>query len=126
MAAGARRCHGTNAILKRLLPEPMLLRRWGENDRDARIDGVAAAQTVADDYLRRFPPEPTPAQRGRFAEGRERDRLEASMGCGLALVATLAAPAGWGATVILVRPANPKAVTAERWCACTASWCQRV
>ena len=32
---------------------------------------------------------------------------------GLALVATLAAPAGWGATVILVRPANPKAVTAE-------------
>ena len=32
---------------------------------------------------------------------------------GLALVATLAAQAGWGATVILVRPANPKAVTAE-------------
>jgi hypothetical protein len=32
---------------------------------------------------------------------------------GLALVATLAAQAGWTATVILVRPANPKAVTAE-------------
>jgi hypothetical protein len=32
---------------------------------------------------------------------------------GLALVATLAAQAGWAATVILVRPANPKAVTAE-------------
>jgi hypothetical protein len=32
---------------------------------------------------------------------------------GLALVATLAAQAGWAATVILVRPANPKSVTAE-------------
>jgi len=32
---------------------------------------------------------------------------------GLALVATLTAQAGWAATVILVRPANPKPVTAE-------------
>jgi len=31
----------------------------------------------------------------------------------LALVATMAAQAGWAATVILVRPANPKPVTAE-------------
>lgn len=35
------------------------------------------------------------------------------LAAGLALAATLAAQAGWAATVILVRPANPKAVTAE-------------
>ena len=36
-----------------------------------------------------------------------------ALAAGLALVATLAARAGWAATVILVRPENPKAVTAE-------------
>jgi len=92
----------------------MLLRRWGEKMIVTQeLMGVAAARRSPTITCGAFPPEPTPAQRGRFAEGRERDRLEASMGCGLALVATLAAPAGWGATVILVRPANPKAVTAE-------------
>jgi hypothetical protein len=36
-----------------------------------------------------------------------------TLAVGLALVATMAARAGWAATVVLVRPANPKATTAE-------------
>jgi hypothetical protein len=36
-----------------------------------------------------------------------------ALAAGLVLLATMAARTGWAATVILVRPANPKAVTAE-------------
>ena len=36
-----------------------------------------------------------------------------ALAAGLALVAAMAARAGWASTVILVRPANPKAITAE-------------
>ena len=36
-----------------------------------------------------------------------------ALAAGLALVATMAAKAGWASTVILVRPENPKAITAE-------------
>ena len=36
-----------------------------------------------------------------------------ALAAGLAVVATLAAEAGWASTVVLVRPANPTAITAE-------------